>query len=220
MAKFGALDNKTVGEHSREDFRKVQESQGFLCFYCATPICEKSADPKCEATPDHLRPLSRGGVDYIWNIVAACLTCNQLKGAKMPGEFLRERWVFAQGLENSPQVPTAIPFIKKRGKLPEYDGDGNIVESHLQVPSFFASAAINLARTKRFATESESDNAYSQRRYERKRMLLSQAASMQRRFVEQSGQLSLNFDAPKPVASCLAATEAPTLVFKSMQVTG
>jgi len=41
-----------------------------------------------------MTPISRGGVDFIGNIVPACLRCNQLKSNKTVEEFRTERaWV-------------------------------------------------------------------------------------------------------------------------------
>lgn len=44
------------------------------CFYC-----DKSLKFK-QITLDHLIPVSKGGVDEIFNIVTCCKTCNKFKG--------------------------------------------------------------------------------------------------------------------------------------------
>jgi 5-methylcytosine-specific restriction endonuclease McrA len=46
----------------------------WTCQYCATPLSEKTA------TMDHVLPISKGGKTSFLNIVAACPTCNSLKG--------------------------------------------------------------------------------------------------------------------------------------------
>jgi 5-methylcytosine-specific restriction endonuclease McrA len=46
----------------------------WTCQYCFKPLTEKTA------TMDHVLPLSKGGKTNFVNIVAACPTCNSLKG--------------------------------------------------------------------------------------------------------------------------------------------
>ena len=204
---FGKLDNSKIGSHTKDDFRKLLEAQGFLCFYCGIPIVEKSRDKACEATEDHLVPLSRRGVDFIWNIVAACFTCNRLKGSKLPGEFLRERWSIAQLVDESAQKSTRIPFSKKRVSLPEeagqYDDCGNWIESHLEVSPATGSMVRALARATRME---KSDNN------QRREILRSQVSELLRMRLEASGQLTLEFDKPKPVVHALLGDEAATLL--------
>ena len=203
--KFGALKPPLPGDFIADDFRKILEAQGFLCFYCGSPIVCGSLHPDFEAVPDHLLAQSRGGVDSAYNIVAACNVCIQLKGAKLPGEFLRERWIFAQPVGNPAQKSTTIPLYKKRGYFsqpanePEEDEDGNIVTAHLEVAPIVASMVRSLsdARSMRRA-EAESTAM-------RPQTLLDQAKQMQRRFQEDAGQMSLPFDKPKPVASIAEA---------------
>ena len=166
---FGALDNTVKGSHSKDDFRKVLESQGFLCFYCGIPIVKDSRDPDCEATEDHLLCRSRGGVDFIWNIVAACTACNRLKDAKLPGVFLRERWSIAQLVDPRAHKSTRIPFTKERvwsmttdADDGEYDENGNwiAVATHLEVAPVAGSMVRALAR----ATEMDRKPAAKRRR--------------------------------------------------------
>lgn len=55
-----------------------------------SPICEycKSAISLTTISPDHAKPISRGGSLQLANLRGACRTCNQIKGALLPGEFL------------------------------------------------------------------------------------------------------------------------------------
>lgn len=216
MPKFGALDNTTVGQHSRDDFRKVLEAQGFLCFFCGIPIVSGSLDPNCEATEEHLVPRSRGGVDFIWNIVAACLQCNRLKGEKLPGEFLRERWSVAQLVDHRAHKSTRIPFSKERVRSVttdpdegEYDDQGNwiAVASHLEVSPFTGSMVRALSR----AVEMERKPTE-----QRREVLRAQIDSLMRMRLEAAGQMPLNFDKPKPVAS--APDESANLVEKGLAI--
>jgi len=207
MAKFGALNNETMGQHTKDDFRKVLEAQGFLCIYCGIPIVQGSRDPDCEATEDHFLAVSLGGVDFIWNIVAACAVCNRLKGAKLPGEFLRERWSIAQLVDPRAHKSTRIPFIKGR-ILPltvdeERDEDGNLIVSHLEVSPVLGSMVRALAH----ATKMEKSD--EQRRRE---LLRDQINTIMRTRLESAGQMRLEFDRPKPVASTLLGDEAQALI--------
>ncbi len=51
-----------------------------LCMYCGKQHSDGNL------TRDHLVPLSRGGADTWTNVVAACRSCNHLKGARTPEE--------------------------------------------------------------------------------------------------------------------------------------
>ena len=95
--KFGALDQSVIGNHTEREWLDLLEQWNWRCFYCAEPVQRESPDPQHEATKDHMVPISRGGVDYIGNIVPACLRCNDLKGNKTTEEFRSERaWVLSQ----------------------------------------------------------------------------------------------------------------------------
>lgn len=54
---------------------------GRRCVYCGTLLGLENA------TLDHVVPLSRGGDHAPGNLVAACQSCNQLKGSDLPAEF-------------------------------------------------------------------------------------------------------------------------------------
>jgi len=61
---------------------------GMRCYYCLKPLSLLPGDDQMEiATKDHLTPTSRGGTDYISNIVPACFECNRLKGNMTEAEF-------------------------------------------------------------------------------------------------------------------------------------
>jgi 5-methylcytosine-specific restriction endonuclease McrA len=45
------------------------------CFYCDCPITHPS-----QLTIDHVVPKSHGGTDHSGNLVACCLSCNELFG--------------------------------------------------------------------------------------------------------------------------------------------
>lgn len=57
-------------------FRRDQH----ICMYCGQKYGRNTL------TRDHILPRSRGGTDIWTNVVTACLTCNQRKGARLPEE--------------------------------------------------------------------------------------------------------------------------------------
>jgi 5-methylcytosine-specific restriction endonuclease McrA len=89
--KFGALDQSVVGSHTEREWLDLLTQWNWLCFYCGEFIQRGAVDSKHEATKDHMTPISRGGVDFIGNIVPACLRCNQLKGESTVEEFRADK---------------------------------------------------------------------------------------------------------------------------------
>jgi len=71
--------------HSEQEWRKKFFAMGAECYYCKKPLLLS------EATKDHRTPKCRGGSSRIWNIVPACLRCNQMKGWRTEAEFLAAR---------------------------------------------------------------------------------------------------------------------------------
>src|ERR1035437_2924333 len=60
------------GSHTFGEWRALLEDSGYACSYCG-----------CTDKPlarDHVIPISRGGSNYISNIVPACKPCNSSKG--------------------------------------------------------------------------------------------------------------------------------------------
>lgn len=51
------------------------------CEYCAAPISITTI------SPDHAKPISRGGTLELANLRGACDTCNRIKGSLLVGEF-------------------------------------------------------------------------------------------------------------------------------------
>jgi hypothetical protein len=121
MAKFGALDTTVTGSHTEREWLDLLEQWNWRCFYCAEPVQRNAPDPQHEATKDHMVPISRGGVDYIANIVPACLHCNQLKGNKTVEEFKADReWANAEkstgitrcgARPSDPQLVSGVPML-------------------------------------------------------------------------------------------------------------
>ena len=71
------------GIYSVAEWRQLLRKWRYKCAYCAKRLTRKTA------TADHLIPLSRGGSNWIWNIVPACLSCNQRKNFLTRNEYLK-----------------------------------------------------------------------------------------------------------------------------------
>ncbi len=92
--------------HKRHVKRDTFRDCGRRCVYCGTCLGLENA------TLDHVHPLSLGGDHAPGNLVAACLSCNQLKGALLPLEFfVRYPWAGA----NFMRYARAVHRTFKRG---------------------------------------------------------------------------------------------------------
>lgn len=70
----------------------------YCCQYCGQRF------PTSELTYDHVVPVARGGTKSWENIVTCCVSCNRLKGNRMPEEAgLR--------LRKRPRAPTGFPHM-------------------------------------------------------------------------------------------------------------
>lgn len=72
------------GDYTKDDVRVLLKRQGRVCFYCQCPLTKFSVD--------HFIPLSRGGSNGPSNLVLSCHPCNCRKAAKMPWEWMPERF--------------------------------------------------------------------------------------------------------------------------------
>jgi 5-methylcytosine-specific restriction endonuclease McrA len=70
------------GAYTVAEWRLVLRKWKYKCAYCRRRLTKKTA------TADHIIPLSRGGTNWIDNIVPACLPCNQRKNFLSKAEFL------------------------------------------------------------------------------------------------------------------------------------
>jgi HNH endonuclease len=164
---FGALNNELVGSHTRNEWLKVLEDQGHRCIWCGRSITDpdeaREAGIKLKreekATPHHLVPKSRKGVDFIWNIVAACIPCNEVIHNRLPGEFLKDRPAFAHNVDNGKRLYIKVPLVKGR------DGSGQIhTVSHLQISDFEAQALRHLKAKMPTVPKPPSPVDYNERR--------------------------------------------------------
>lgn len=77
---YHARKHKAQGTHTLEQVRTLYKKQRGRCFYCNTKLNDKYH-------ADHVMPISRGGSNYISNIVVACSVCNESKGGKLLHEW-------------------------------------------------------------------------------------------------------------------------------------
>lgn len=63
------------GSHTLEEWLDMLEEHRHCCHYCGERFERLERD--------HVIPISKGGTDYISNIVPACRICNAKKGAKI-----------------------------------------------------------------------------------------------------------------------------------------
>lgn len=68
-----ALEEGSVGEFTKEEWFLLCFSVGFRCLCCGK---------KKKLTADHVVPLSKGGVNWLYNIQPLCKSCNSKKGTR------------------------------------------------------------------------------------------------------------------------------------------
>lgn len=71
-----------------------------LCAYCGTKLVHRNF------TIDHVIPRSRGGNDNWMNVVTACKSCNNIKGARTPDEA-------GFNLLFKPRIPSRMELVKQ-----------------------------------------------------------------------------------------------------------
>ena len=77
--------------------------------YCASPLEIEFA------TLDHVYPIAKGGPHVPGNVVAACGTCNRLKGDMLPQEFfMRFPWAGANFIHYARAVHRALKRVARR----------------------------------------------------------------------------------------------------------
>jgi 5-methylcytosine-specific restriction endonuclease McrA len=81
--KRRALLLAAEGSHTGQEWQEKFKRAGYMCHYCGKELYDRNV------TKDHIIPLSRGGSNYISNIVPACQPCNSSKGSRTAFEFLK-----------------------------------------------------------------------------------------------------------------------------------
>jgi 5-methylcytosine-specific restriction endonuclease McrA len=76
-----ALRAAAPGTFTVEQLLAKYAFHGWRCYLCHIPITLKTSHP------DHRKPLSRGGSNWIANIAPACISCNLRKNNKTEAEF-------------------------------------------------------------------------------------------------------------------------------------
>jgi len=71
------------GNATPEQCRELLEQFKSCCGYCHTPLTYKNK------TYDHKTPLSRGGTNYIENLIPSCRPCNARKHTRTYEEFVK-----------------------------------------------------------------------------------------------------------------------------------
>lgn len=79
-----------TGMFTWAEFMRVYRLFGGCCAYCDT------LTPLDRVQPDHVIPISRGGHNFIGNILPACPACNRSKNASTPLEWAQLRRVRGQ----------------------------------------------------------------------------------------------------------------------------
>jgi 5-methylcytosine-specific restriction endonuclease McrA len=75
------------GSFTGEEFKVLCEIFEGRCFYCLE---------QARLTVDHVIPLSRGGSNWISNVLPACQSCNSRKNNRTAGEFMDAFYPYTQ----------------------------------------------------------------------------------------------------------------------------
>ena len=98
------------GRCSLKEILALYSQQNGLCAYCETSIQDGWE-------VDHIVPLSKGGSNWISNVVLACSGCNRRKGSRLPDE-----WKAKMPLKTGTSRKTFVSNVKaeiKAGKEPK-----------------------------------------------------------------------------------------------------
>jgi 5-methylcytosine-specific restriction endonuclease McrA len=81
VANNKALRRKAQGRFTASDLLAKYSFHGWRCYLCEIPVTLKTSHP------DHRKPISRGGSNWIANIAPACIKCNLRKNNKTESEY-------------------------------------------------------------------------------------------------------------------------------------
>jgi len=195
-------ERNAAGTHTEKQWFDRIEFQNSLCFWCFRSMV--NGQNNFAGTKDHLIPLSRGGNNYIENIVAACMHCNRDKGIKTATEY-QER--LATRSREISKVSTLTASSKTTAFFPGMT---------------FATASLEV-REGIFAVSHGKAMPIPVFDYTARRELLKQQAkSISRHFAEAAGQMQLPLDMPSSVKKNAGAelieTEAQTLAVRKGMV--
>lgn len=83
--RYRAKKRDAPGTFTEADWKEKLAYYGYRCRYCGI---DKRETKEGWLEADHAIPLSRGGANFISNIVPACKSCNCSKGTKTLKEFM------------------------------------------------------------------------------------------------------------------------------------
>jgi hypothetical protein len=158
-------------------------------------------------------PISRGGVNFISNIVPACLRCNQLKGNTTVEEFRQQRdWVINR-------KSTGITYCRQEKQNPQGETDTRTVDNPGPTLPTLEVAAMWTRVIEAAASEKTIDGQRSSPEYWRQRRatLKAQADGIKRTRLESAGQLVLPIFGDGS-ARKLMETEPQTLALKGLHI--
>ena len=104
---YKARRRQATGSFTTQQWLAKCEFWGWRCYLCGTPLTISTAEP------EHRKPLSRGGSNWIANIAPACHSCNASKNNKTEAEYRKAQAVIFHSLQRrSPAalVSTAKPW--------------------------------------------------------------------------------------------------------------
>ena len=204
FAKRKQREREAPGSHTAKEWYDRIQFQNSLCFYCFHDLIT-DRDLFC-GTKDHLVPISRGGSNFIENIVAACWPCNRRKGRRTANEFCA---YLAKQSGRFSEVSTLLDPTTTRTVAGSHTGITPLstLPIELRDPLF---------RMGHQHAMRETDNPAF---WESRRALLKhQAAMMGRYFQEAAGQMQLNLDMPSSVKKTPEAEAAALTVQKGMDL--
>lgn len=82
--KRRAWENNCEDKVTTNELNELIKNSNNICFWCDKEI------PQNKLHLDHIYPLSRGGMNNIYNIVISCEYCNKRKADKNPEKFIEE----------------------------------------------------------------------------------------------------------------------------------
>ncbi len=114
------------GNHWASDEKRaaVYLRDGFRCVYCACRVVVGVSKGKRGATLDHVKPRENGGTNHENNLVTACRACNEAKGDREVGAWLRKRCSSQHVAEVLERLATqrAKPLLRPMRKALEQKG--------------------------------------------------------------------------------------------------
>jgi len=76
--------------YTAEELNDIYDKTGGYCWHCGKKLAWKNYGKPGERGAwevDHSVPISRGGTDYLRNLVPTCIECNRNKGDLTSQEF-------------------------------------------------------------------------------------------------------------------------------------